>query len=253
MKIITLLVFLACTNIIIAQSIMNIGLEVAELTPTQKVYNVYVKNYTQILASQYSMVYDAQKMTFKSVRNSIPDGLGNDCFGTPYAGSLTHVWLQSDLNPGSYSDSTVIYQLVFNVLQPGGSTLCFTDTPLAYEFVMPDEDIVSPFYIHDDCFSGNILVDPVAGTHQPKIDATGQVKQVALFQNGKMTFTLDEPRNLGFMLMDASGKEITASRIQFFPAGRSTVSFGHTLTNEIYLIKAQGPTSGEQTIKVFAK
>jgi hypothetical protein len=253
MKKLFFLFLLAGSQWMTAQAVMHIGLTIAELTSTQKVYNVYVKNYDQILASQYSLSFDPQKMTFAGVRQSIPDGLGNSCFGTPFPGIATHAWIQTDLDPDSYIDSTVIYQLVFNVLQPGGSTLCFTNVPLDYEFVKPDEELVEPFFIHDDCYSGDVLIDPSTGIHEPTISTAFQLQNISLSDRGEMTFNLKKPDQLRFTLYETNGKEIAGSNTKSYSTGRSTVNFGHALNNEIYLIKVTGTSGLVQTIKAFAK
>ena len=136
--------FILCLIIsktVAGQDTAHIGLSLATLTPTEKVYNFYAWNYHYIIASQYSMLYDSTSMKYQGIRNSIVSGLGEGTFGHPLPGVITALWLDLDLQADDYADSTVLYQIAFDVLQPGGSSLCFSEMPLEYEFVSYYNDI----------------------------------------------------------------------------------------------------------------
>lgn len=236
-----------------AQNIANIGIQAVETTSTEKVYNFYVWDYENIVASQFSMTYDGAKMTYKEIRNSQVIGLSGSSFSNPLPGVILSSWIELDLEAESYIDSTVLYQIVFDIIVPGGSNLCFSDTPLRYEFVN-EEEVLNQIIIHDDCNTGLLLVlDPTGIADQEEEVIESPLKYVFLSTQGELIFSLSNDQVLHFSLYDNLGREITQIPSQSFTTGRNTIHFRRTIPTGIYTLQVR---SGDDVIgvnSVFAR
>lgn len=245
---------LIVSNTISAQDTAQIGLSLSTLTASEKVYNFYARNYHYIIASQYSMMYDSARMKYQGIRNSIVSGLGEGTFGHPSPGVITALWLDLDLQADDYADSTVLYQIAFDVLQPGGSSLCFSDTPLGYEFVSYYNDVdkaLDEIYIHDDCQPESLVIINPAATNDPKSPAVKVVGGAYLNTYGTLSFNSLKDQSLRISLYDLAGKSLVTFAERPYGEGRHTLKC-NSMSPGIYILKANGEDGRAQVMKVFA-
>lgn len=249
-----IILILTISKSVSAQDTAHIGLSLATLTSTEKVYNFYAWNYHYIIASQYSMIYDSAKMTYQGIRNSIVSGLGEGTFGHPLPGVITSLWLDLDLEAEDYADSVVLYQIAFDVIQPDGSSLCFSDTPLEYEFVSYHNDIdqaLDELYIKDDCLPETLVIINPTATNDPAASAIHLIEHVSLSSSGTLAFTSVNGQSISLSLHDMTGKSITSFPEKSYAEGRHILSCSPVITG-IYFLKALGANGSAQVMKVFA-
>jgi hypothetical protein len=193
-------------------------------------------------------------MKYQGIRNSIVSGLGEGNFGQPLPGSITSLWLDLNLTAEDYADSIVLYQIAFDVIQPGGSSLCFTDTPLEYEFVSYYNDVdesLDEIYIHDDCrLESLVIINPTA-TDDPKSSAMQVIDEVYLNSYGTLAFNSLKDQTLRISLCDLTGTQIVSFAERQFGEGRHKLQC-KILVSGIYVLKAIGEDGREQVMKVFA-
>jgi|GEM_PF-1152220 len=251
-------ILIACCFCVSAstQNIPLLGLALDHVNTTEKVYNLYAKDYDRMLVLQYSMAYDPTKMTFWGIRGGALSGYDGSCVGNPIAGSVTSVWLDLALNGEYNPDSTTLIQFVFDINQPGGSTLCFSENPLGYEFMEGDLDtyaVLNQIQLHDECFSGIIDINNTTGISQLQPKANSLIENISLSASGELNFTSLQNQQLIFTLTDVLGREILSIGRTDYNKGHSTLNLGQSLSNAIYMVKVVNQDGQQQSIKVFAK
>lgn len=252
MKPFLLTVVLLANLCIQAQPTAHLGLALAEVTATEKVYNVYVREYRGIIAHSYSMSFDEAKMTYQGIRNSIISSLNGSSFANPSAGVITSLWFEGSLVGEDYLDSTVLYQIVFNVVQPGGSNLCFSQTPLPFEFVDAESNSLDEIIIHDDCFDSLlVIINPssvVAAVPGPK----ALIENIQVSGDGRFSFTSLQDQHLVFSLYDTQGRKLSTLTSTFYPKGRHQGDLRKALVPGAYLIQsmATGSSTFSQIVMV---
>jgi hypothetical protein len=251
-------ILIACCGWLIAsaQNIPLLGLAVDHVNPVEKVYNLYAKDYDRMLVLQYSMVYDPARMAYRGIRGGVLLGYDESCVGNPFAGSVTSVWLDLPLIGQYNPDSTILIQFVFDIIQPGGSSLCFSENPLGYEFMKGDLDTyveLNQIQLHDECFTGIVDIDNATGISQPQPNMISLIDNVTLSISGELNFTSIQNQQLIFSLTDMLGREIRSGIQYDCSKGPSAIHLGQPLSNAIYLIKTVDQSGQFQAIKVFAK
>jgi hypothetical protein len=140
-----------------AQEALKLKVDLVEITATEKVYNFITENFEGIIGWQFTMAFDGTKMSFKEIRNPIHPTQSSSIFYEPNPGELRSVWLDPDLEANDYPDSTILFQLVFDILEPEGAPLCFLESQDYFEFIMDEgSGAVSlvEILISDDCYQG---------------------------------------------------------------------------------------------------
>jgi hypothetical protein len=246
MKRMILFLALCSTLSIKAQTIPTFGLALDHVNAFEKVFSLYAKDYDHILAFQYSMVYDETKMTYLGLRNGVLLGYDPSCMGHPADGSLTSAWFDVTLIGQNHPDSAILIQFVFSIVQPGGSTLCFTDHPTEYTFMKESEDEpinLNQMRLQDDCFTGIIDIGDLSGLTPVRQDAPAWLDHVLLTSSGELYFHSNYSGLLSLVLHDMTGREITRISRQQVTEGRSKVSMPVAIPAASYLLSAI-PESG---------
>ncbi|MCB9265120.1 MAG: gliding motility-associated C-terminal domain-containing protein [Lewinellaceae bacterium] len=91
--------------------------------------NVSVSNFTNIGSVQLSISYNSSMLQFASISGISLSGLQQSNFNTATAGTITLDW--SAANGVTVANGAPLFQLCFNTLQSGNSTVSFSDSPLA--------------------------------------------------------------------------------------------------------------------------
>ena len=237
-----------------AQSVLKLNVELAETTATEKVYNFTVDDFEGVIGWQFSMHYDGARIKYKEVRNAVLNYISTGSFFEPTPGELRSVWLDNDLTPNNYPDPTVVFQLVFEILDNENTPLCFEESEEYFEFIVDEGGgsfTLSEIVITDDCNSGlSIFLDPSA-TDAPEATRAQLISDVYLSSSGILSFSSSHDQTLSISLFDVNGIELTSFNKKEYPTGRQSVTC-KPMASGIYLLKAIGDDDSEQVVKVFA-
>jgi len=237
-----------------AQEALKLKVDLVEITATEKVYNFITENFEGIIGWQYTMAYDGTKMAFKEIRNPIDQSYTTGNFFEPNPGELRSVWLDLDLEANDYADSTVLFQLVFDILEPEGAPLCFLESQDYFEFIMDEGSgglNIVEILISDDCYQGFSIFLNTAATENTSTTAAHLISEVFLSTNGILSFTSNVEQPLSLDLVDINGKVLNSLNAQPVAAGRHTLQCP-IVTPGIYLLNVKGEDGTQQVVKVFA-
>ena len=255
MKTLLLIAFTLIVTRIAAQETIYLTLEVAEITATEKIYNLIVDDFDNIVGWQYTMLFDGTEMRFKEIRNSVLEDLDSHDFNEPYPGVLLTAWIVTDLDPEDFSEPTVAFQIVFELFEPGGSGVCFSESPLEYEFIMqevPGQAFLNEVIISDDCHIDFPIALNTTGTENSFGNTLPSLNNVHLSRNGESGFTLSEDLEMQVTLYDLSGKVVGSIPNQKFGNGTHNVNFGKSLEG-VYLFQAVTTTEQRVTFKLHTR
>lgn len=237
-----------------AQNTAHIGLEAVEVNDTQKVYNYYVQDYEEIVACQFSLTFDSDKMRYNTLRNSIVTGLNESSIGTSADSILTLLWVDFALNPVNYTDSTVLFQFVFDVLVSGGSELCFYDEPLALEFVSYINEIeteLPEILITDDCNTDSLVILDSTISVAALVKDQQKISHLFLSPSGTIGFTTLADQGLGLTLYSLLGHQIVSWPYTIYPEGRHEVDTNRSLLPGLYYLSFMQENGNGVTRAVF--
>lgn len=253
MKPLLLAIILLASRGSVAQPIAHLGLIPAEISATEKVYNIYVSEYRGIIAHSYSLTFDDTRMTYQGIRNSIIPSLSNASFANPEPGVITSLWFEGSLSGEDYIDSTVLYQMVFNVIEPGGSNLCFSQTPLAFEFVDAESNSLDEIIIHDDCFDSLLVVINPSSIAIPISAAKPNIENPHMTTDGQLSFTVLADQTLAFNLYDIQGHSVAQLKDLYYVKGRNLTDFGRQILPGAYLLECKGEKTSTQRMMILVQ
>lgn len=108
-------------------------------------YDVKVADFKNILATQYTLQWDKNVLSFAGVKEFKLPFMGNESFGLSLApnGMLTAVWIDNALKGVTIPDNGAIYQICFKAIgKPGQSTaISVTGSPTAIEVVTVGDQV----------------------------------------------------------------------------------------------------------------
>lgn len=220
-----------------AQQSAHFRLEEAELTATEKIYNFIADDYDHVLSFQYSLSFDQARMQFKEVRNPVIEGMNNSNFGTSYPGYLVTSWFDPDVDPADLPNPVAIYQLVFDVNEPGGSTLCFSTEPLEYELSL-EQEIITQIIIDDECNTGLVLHLNSTAVSDP-VTVEKMMNDISLSRDGVLDFTAAKSQWMELTLCDISGRAIVTVDEVMYTDGRHSVATDKLLQAGIYFLRVR--------------
>jgi len=240
---------LTCSLSIQAQEPLKLKVELAEVTSTERIYNFTTFNMMGIIGWQFQMDFDGTKMKFKEIRNTVNTTQNSSNFYEPTPGNLRSVWLDYDLQADPIPDSVVLFQMVFEILDPEESSLCFRTSQEYFEFIL-DVNFgltLAEFLISDDCYEGFSIFLGSTATENPEVSEVLPIKDVFLSSTGTLSFTSLDVQELQFSLLDVNGKLITTINRRTYSVGRNTVQC-NSLVPGMYFVKV----NAGYVIKVFA-
>ena len=125
----------------------NVSSEMVANVGDQVCVDVTVDNFTNVLAAQFSIDYDASSLEYVSVGNFGLSGLNENVMGLPgggtNAGDITVAWTDPTLGGVTVSDGTVLFEICFTTLSSGTSTVAVTGSPTAIQVIDSGSNIVS--------------------------------------------------------------------------------------------------------------
>ncbi len=236
-----------------AQDPLKMKVEVVETSPTEKVYNFITINFVDIIGWQFIMNFDGTKMKFKEIRNAIHPSQTTGNFYEPTPGELRTVWIDTDLQPNNFPDSTVLFQLVFEILQPEGAPLCFLETQENFEFIMKDgsEFTLTEILISDDCYQGFSIFLGGTSTENTGVSTQPFIKDVFLSTTGTLAFASTVDQQMHISLYDLNSKQVMSFGEKEIVSGRNTLQC-KPITQGVYVLKTIAENGKESAVKVFA-
>ncbi len=237
-----------------AQEALKLKVDLVEITATEKVYNFITDNFEGIIGWQFTMAYDGTKMSFKEIRNPVHPNQSSANFFEPMPGELRSVWLDPDLVANNFPDSTVMFQLVFDILEPEGAPLCFLESQDYFEFIVDEGSgsvSIVEILISDDCYQGFSIFLNTSAIDNPSTTSVQLISGVFLSANGILSFTSNTDQELNLDVLDINGKVLSSFNAQSFAQGRHTLEC-NTVTPGIYLLKASREDGTAQVLKVLA-
>lgn len=237
-----------------AQGTLKLKVDLQEITATEKVYNFVSENFVGVIGWQFSMQFDGTKMKFKEIRNAVNPTHTSGNFNEPNPGELRSVWIDIDLQSNDYPDSTVLFQLVFEILEPEGAPLCFLESQEFFEFILADEFIGFEFaelLISDDCYQGFSIILETTATENPATPALELVQDVFLSTDGTIAFTSNREKALRISLSDMSGKVISSFAKKEYAEGRHTLNC-KAMAPGAYVLRFITEDDAECVVKVIA-
>ncbi|GJM35368.1 MAG: hypothetical protein DHS20C18_43690 [Saprospiraceae bacterium] len=109
-----------------------------------------VSEFTEIIGMQFSINYDPNVLQFVSVGGFNLSGLSEAQFGTPTGtnmtvpGVITLAWVDNTLAGVTVPDGGEIFEVCFNVIGTGNTTVNITGSPTSIEVTDSDEQNVTP-------------------------------------------------------------------------------------------------------------
>jgi hypothetical protein len=241
---------------LMAQHTVRFGIDVAEVSATEKVYNFTVEDFEDIVGWQFRMEFDGSRMKYKEIRNTLLDHLTSHSFNEPNPGELRSVWLDYDLMPTNYTKPTIVFQIVFDILQSGGSACCFLESQENFEFIVHDgsgEYYLSELVIHDDCHTGHSIFFNTTDTEDPLHPEIESVNDIYLSQQGVLVFTTTVDQTIGLTVFDVQGKAVASFNEKLYTAGRHTLQCSNSLSRGLYMIQVKKGGNKFGISNVFAQ
>mgnify|MGYP006350625447 FL=1 len=254
MRHLLLALFLAFAASIQAQETLKLKVDLQEITATEKVYNFISENFVGVIGWQFSMQFDGTKMKFKEIRNAVNPTQTSGNFNEPNPGELRSVWIDTDLQSNDFPDTTVLFQLVFDILEPEGAPLCFLESQEFFEFILDDDFVNFEFaelLISDDCYQGFSIILETTATENPTTPAVELVQEVFLSCNGTLAFTSNHDQALRISLSDMSGRVISSKAKKDYGEGRHTLNCKAMATGA-YVLRSVAENGLESVVKVVA-
>ena len=163
-------------------------------TSTQVSIAIRAFDFDSILSCQGSVMFDTTVVTYSGVQDFGLPGMSAANIGVTQVGSgrLSYLWDDQMLMGVSVADSTIIFNIIFNVVGTSGqqSTICFGDMPTQREVVDINFSTVNATYV---CGSvqvpgGSNPVATVSVTHVTCFGADNGMASVSVL-GGTMPYT----------------------------------------------------------------
>lgn len=237
-----------------AQEPLKLKVDLQEISATEKVYNFISENFVGVIGWQFTMEFDGTKMKFKEIRNAVNPAHTSGNFNEPNPGELRSVWIDTDLQSNDYPDSTVLFQLVFEILETEGAPLCFLESQEFFEFIL-DEDMLgfefAELLISDDCYQGFSIILETTATDNPISTTVALVQDVFLSTSGALAFTSNQVQALGISVTDMSGKVISSFVKKEYAEGRHTLNC-KAMAPGAYVLRTIAENGEESVVRVIA-
>jgi hypothetical protein len=216
---------------------LTMGITNPQVNGNQITYDVSTGNFTEMVAMQYSITYDPDVLSFVALENLNLLALDAGDFNTNIPGSVLNVWLEPTLQGVSLDDGTVIYQIVFEMLDGEPGVVCFSEDPVVSEFIKKTIELTS-FTVVDDCHSEPFQILLTISSLQDIASRYGMsIANPAHSQ--KISFSLEEDHALEFKLFDLAGRQLLSFARSEYQSGNNALEVGTTLLPGIYVLTTE--------------
>ena len=250
-----LLLFLLISSSLTAQDQLRLKVEIAEETATERVYDFILDDFIGVIGWQFQMDFDGTKMSFKEIRNSIQQGQHSGNFNESAPGELRTSWIDPDLSADNYTDPTIVFQMVFTLLEPDGSPLCFRESNEAYEFILEEDNgiiVINEILISDDCRQDFSILFNTTNIEDQVLKSEPLITQPNLTSGGLLSFTTSTEFPMTISLVNMHGGVVHDFGKLSFAPGRHSLQAGGVIPG-MYLLNISTTTGINQTIKVISQ
>ena len=206
-----------------------------QINGNQVIFDVSADNFTDMVGMQYSINYDPALMTYVTTQNfNLPDLILHD-FNSPTPGVLLNVWVKRSAGGVFLKNGTVIYQIVFEMVNKSFGAVCFSENPLASEFIISSINLTS-FSVVDGCHFEPFQINLTTGIEDIANRFVVQIQNVAHYQ--KITFSVDKGQAIEFHLFDVQGNRIASVSKTNYTGGVHTLDFNNSVIPGVYIMTA---------------
>lgn len=256
MKRTILLALICCSGLVRANDTITMHVTLAEITATEKVYDVVFDDFDYMLAYQWALAYDTSGMSFKEIRNSNIPYLDAANFNVAIPGEVRTVWFHPTLEALDYPNPMTGFQLVFDLHDPAGSALCLSDAFLDYQFAREiggQQIELSTLIMYDDCHQPFIL--PLQTTSVGDISHAPNpiIHHVFGQQDGTISLISDAEMTVYLSLVDMSGREILPPGQHSLVIGRNTFHTGKELMGGMYTLTEWSAKTTPNSVRFFVR
>lgn len=204
-----------------------------QVSGNQITYDVSVVNFDSITGMTYCMSYEQSKLSFNRIKNIISFMSIFD-FSTESPNYICNKWIDATLESESLPDNTVLYQIVFNMLQGMDGDVCFSQEPFESEFLIGDFEMLTSFYIIDDCYpdTSQVILNAIQ-VNKPE-DFGIHIQQIS-FSN-QIQFTTDTEKSIEFNLVDIMGRQIDHFPKTHYSSGHNSIMLNKIPSKGIYIL-----------------
>lgn len=207
------------------------------LTPqvngNEVVYRVSTQHFTDMVAMQYGIEYDANQLTFVGFENYNLPSLDVNDFNANQPGLIRTVWLEPQLMEIDVDNGTVLYEMVFEMQNGTHGGVCFSEDVLLHEFVQASEELVS-FTVIDDCHSTPFQILLTVSTEE--LTELYGVRVEELIQNQQIIIQIDNTLKAEINVFDISGRMILSFEEQQYLSGTHTIQVHPVLLPGMYFL-----------------
>ncbi len=204
-----------------------------QISGNQITYDVSVVNFDSISAMTYCISYDQSNLSFNRIKNIISFMSIFD-ISTESPNYICNKWLDASLETVSLPDNTVLYRIVFDMVQGMDGDVCFSQEPFASEFLIGDFEFLTSFYIIDDCYpdTSEVILN---ATHEIKPEDYGMNIQPVSFSN-QIQFSIATEQSLEFSLIDIMGRQIQHFPKRNYSMGKNSILLNEKPSKGIYIL-----------------
>lgn len=228
--------------------------EIAEETATERVYDFILDDFIGVIGWQFQMEFDGAKMSFKEIRNSIQQGQHSGNFNESAPGELRTSWIDPDLSANNYTEPTVVFQMVFDLMDPDGSILCFKESNEAYEFILEEDNgviVINEILISDDCRQDFSILFNNTATKENILKSDPLITQPNLAADGLLSFTASREFSITMSLVNINGGVVhDFGKLSLAPGRHSLQTSG--VFPGMYLLNISTTSGIHQTFKVIS-
>ncbi|HZV69351.1 MAG TPA: hypothetical protein VFG10_07400 [Saprospiraceae bacterium] len=208
-----------------------------QVNGNQVTYDVVTVHFNEFIAAQYSITYDTNMLVYNGIRNINLDQLGEENFYGGILGSITTLWVDLTLEGTSVADSTVLYQIVFDMKDGNYGGVCFSQQPLESEFARVNE-VLSSYFVMDDCHDDPFEFVITTTSTEEIIERFG-LRVATMVTGQKIEFSLIDQQSLAFNVYDLSGNQISAFPSTEYSAGMHALHVDRSVQSGIYILMTE--------------
>jgi len=207
-----------------------------QINGNQVIFDVSADYFTNMVGMQYSILYDPAVMTYVTIQNfNLPDLTLND-FNSPTPGVLLNSWVKRSAGGVSLENGTLIYQIVFEMVNSNSGSVCFSEDPLQSEFIL-EYGILTAYNIIDGCHFDPFQINLTTNTEDIANRFGINIENAIL--NETINFTLADEQSVEFRVFDILGKQNMSFPNTIYSAGEHTLDISSSIIPGIYILTAK--------------
>ena len=205
----------------------------SEVDGTTLTYDVRAEDFDDMVAMQYSILYDETALTNVRLKNLSLPYLTAAGFNINQPGKVLNLWLDPTLDGVSVADGDLLYQIEFELIATEPGDVCFAEDPVDIEFVNVNIELNS-FIVTDDCHPEPFDILQTASNQEVLESAGLQISNVV--RNGHLSFTAASSTSITFGLYDQSGRSVIDWPETTYFSGQNQIALNTALPAGMYIL-----------------